>query len=1084
MRLARAAVAGILAFLLALTPGATMAQDDFDFEALLDDIAEVPASAETTETGAAPAAEPSADVNVEKLVGEVEQVTNQADAVIAEEPSIDAAVPEEPEMLEAEPEIAAVPEPESLPPEEPVITEAPAEAQVEDLDALLATEEPTVPSEPEIVEPPPAEEVVEPVIPPEPAIVEEPASIEELAPVEEPEIAEMPEVVEEPLAAEEAAAAPEADAFDALLGEVEPAPAEVVEQEFEEMEEVPAPEMIEAEEVETAVEPAEVVEELPEALEEPAAEVEPAVDAEAARMLAKQEEVRLQAKEKESLQAMEAGYKALSEKKYEEALRQFETALSLPVRPKTEESRQRAKWGYAEASYLRARELYESRERAQIEQAAGYLDKGLAQMPDHQPSLRLKTRIDGVLAKPPPPVKVDELPEVKQKESSIDSMIDQGRQYFEIGDYNRAESIFQEVLIKDEYNVPAMRFLKRIGEKRLELRTREREATAADMVQQVRDAWNPPILLAEKGPSELLPGVAKPGETPQEKLQKKMEEIIIPSLEFRTANINDVVNFLVEASIAGDEEGLGVNIILNLAIPGQDAAASATPAPTPAPAAGGFGDEGFGDFFSEPLPGETGGFGGGGGGAAANVPTITLNLRRVSLLNAIRYITEVAGLKYRVEESAVIITPAGVVSGQVITRMYPVQPSILDVIIEKEAVQPQAGADFETGFGEFGARTTMKRGDVKDFFEKAGVPFPVGTSITYNPSISKLIVANTPENHDKLSRVLAEINLTPFQVEIEARFVEIAQSDLEELGFEWLLTDDYEIAAKQNALGGIAGQERIQIDANSEEGGFTRGLRFFNFDSSAGTINPIGSPLTTATTTPLGNVLSFSSVLTNPEVTMIIHALDQSGNADLLSAPRVTTRTGQSATIQVVQEIIYPTEFEQDITVISGGDQPDRQVVTVTPGAFETRPVGVILTVTPTVAPDGYTIDLALSPEVAELTDWINYGSIFEGQEIFIPQPIFSSRNVNTTISIWDGQTVVMGGLIREDFVSVNDKIPLLGDIPFLGRLFRNEGEQSTKRNLIIFVTARLVRPDGRPLNEANTLASEPTAPVAETITP
>ena len=128
---------------------------------------------------------------------------------------------------------------------------------------------------------------------------------------------------------------------------------------------------------------------------------------------------------------------------------------------------------------------------------------------------------------------------------------------------------------------------------------------------------------------------------------------------------------------------------------------------------------------------------------------------------------------------------------------------------------------------------------------------------------------------------------------------------------------------------------------------------------------------------------------------------------------------------------------------------------------------------TPTVGPDGYTINLALNPEVAELVDWIDYGSVFEGQEIFIPQPVFSSREVQTTISIWDGQTVVMGGLIREDLVTMKDKIPLLGDIPFLGRLFRSEGERSTKRNLIIFVTARLVRPDGRPLNAAEDRARD-----------
>jgi general secretion pathway protein D len=114
-------------------------------------------------------------------------------------------------------------------------------------------------------------------------------------------------------------------------------------------------------------------------------------------------------------------------------------------------------------------------------------------------------------------------------------------------------------------------------------------------------------------------------------------------------------------------------------------------------------------------------------------------------------------------------------------------------------------------------------------------------------------------------------------------------------------------------------------------------------------------------------------------------------------------------------------------------------------------------------------------PEVAELVDWIQYGSSItvQGQNFVfnIPQPIFSSRNATTSIVIWDGQTVVLGGLIREELVTMRDKIPFLGDIPILGRLFRSEGQQSRKTNLLIFVTARLVDPAGNPIHKAGGMA-------------
>jgi general secretion pathway protein D len=104
------------------------------------------------------------------------------------------------------------------------------------------------------------------------------------------------------------------------------------------------------------------------------------------------------------------------------------------------------------------------------------------------------------------------------------------------------------------------------------------------------------------------------------------------------------------------------------------------------------------------------------------------------------------------------------------------------------------------------------------------------------------------------------------------------------------------------------------------------------------------------------------------------------------------------------------------------------------------------------------------------------------GTQIFTPQlltenvinqPIFSIRKVTTNVSIWDGQTVALGGLIREDIQKVNDKVPLLGDIPFAGALFRSEVDQKIKRNLVIFVTARLMDAAGQPLRPEDDLDQE-----------
>ncbi len=93
---------------------------------------------------------------------------------------------------------------------------------------------------------------------------------------------------------------------------------------------------------------------------------------------------------------------------------------------------------------------------------------------------------------------------------------------------------------------------------------------------------------------------------------------------------------------------------------------------------------------------------------------------------------------------------------------------------------------------------------------------------------------------------------------------------------------------------------------NADSEGVTKGLRFFEL----GTTGDISANSTSLAVNPIGDIATFASVLTNPELTVIVQALSQHGGSDLLSAPRVTTRSGVNAQIQVVREIIYPTEFE------------------------------------------------------------------------------------------------------------------------------------------------------------------------------
>jgi general secretion pathway protein D len=240
-------------------------------------------------------------------------------------------------------------------------------------------------------------------------------------------------------------------------------------------------------------------------------------------------------------------------------------------------------------------------------------------------------------------------------------------------------------------------------------------------------------------------------------------------------------------------------------------------------------------------------------------------------------------------------------------------------------------------------------------------------------------------------------------------------------------------------------------------------------------------------------IFGLAGVFTDPQFQVVIRALNQKKGVDLLSAPKVTTKSGQRAIIEVVREFRYPSTFTPPqvpsiasttgTTVVGGPTTVPVVVTPTTPQNWETRNTGVTLEVEPVVGGDATTIDLNLVPQVVEFEGFINYGSPINAvgvstlgnvistsvpvllTENVINQPVFSTRKVTTSVSVWDGQTVVIGGLMREDVQKTEDKTPIVGDIPLVGRLFRTNVDQHIKRNLIIFVTARVVTPAGLAFN-------------------
>ena len=611
----------------------------------------------------------------------------------------------------------------------------------------------------------------------------------------------------------------------------------------------------------------------------------------------------------------------------------------------------------------------------------------------------------------------DKDPEFLARKDQIKKLFREGKILMNSGQYDEAERRFQQILLLDAYNADASTLLRSVDKARNDIAIGAADESRAHRLWQIEDAWVPPLSREVQAPKpDKDVGVIGREAVRQQGILRKLNEIIVPEINYREAVVSDVITFLSDESRRLDPEKIGVNIVLGGGITAPTGPAVPPAAPPPAPGT------------TPPEPGTAP-----GAGNEIEGRKITLSLRN----EALKYVTTLANLKYRVESSAVIVLPIDAPSGDMVTRIYPVNPGAFRASVEVTNYTAVTTQTQQTGGGGGGAAQSapaiqsgpssvlpqvsilVETNTIKQMFVDAGVLFPTNSSIFYNDRTSIIVVHNTVENLEDFERILATFNAIPPQVEIEAKFVEISQNDLDELGFDW------QVGNAVDAL--LAGAGFGAVNSGADQIGTIRGI------------------------------------LTNPQFQVVIKALSQKQSADVLSSPRVTTISGAQAQIRVAQEFIYPTTFStatiqqgQAANGFVGTTQPT--IVPSTPSAFATRPVGVVFNVTPFVGADGNTISLTLIPQVTDFLGFINYGND-------IKQPLFSTRDLITSVVIWDGQTVVLGGLITEQLQKIDDKVPFLGDIPMVGRLFRTKTTVRNKRNLLIFVTARLIDPAGNPIN-------------------
>jgi general secretion pathway protein D len=642
------------------------------------------------------------------------------------------------------------------------------------------------------------------------------------------------------------------------------------------------------------------------------------------------------------------------------------------------------------------------------------------------------------------------------------------------GDYEGASATFKEVLYLQPNNAEAKYHLIHINKVLVPDREMNRENTRENMLGSLRNEWELPGVFYRDMPSQRA-------DKAQDPLIGTLKKTVIPVANFRELPLTDVLRALVQLSETYSPTQQPVNINRMVREDPQN------PPPNPA---------------------------------------INISVRNMSLDQILDNVSRLSGYSWTVNNGQVEFSLDGGASDME-TEIFDIAQSAQNRI---RGVAPAQGAGGGGGGGFANAGSGGADGLVstsnpeeekyKSYFLSRGVSFDQnqfkGAILAFDGG--KLTVTHNRKNLEKVRRIVELLNDVR-QVSVQAKFIEVTQGTLKQLALNWRLQKYDPSNPKADNDGMIeraytnlrtlsdafpttasGGSKGVIITPNNDVSTTTGAViaRAPTVTDIDGGLPSLPSKESTATSHTFDAVIGGIS---SWDMRLIVDAIEQAKGSDMLASPSILVQSDQDGEIKIVQELIYPENYDQPQMQNNGGSYNNgygttggsAQFQAATPRDFKMREVGIILKVKPTVREGTSLIDLQLSPEVTEFEGFMEYGgksvaTVSGGSTVIVPsgifQPVFNTRKVTTLVTIYDGATVVLGGLTREDVKTVEDKIPVLGDIPLIGAAFRSKGRLSEKKNLLIFVTATQVTPGGAPKRRVGNIGPETVYSTPSFLTP
>ncbi len=363
--------------------------------------------------------------------------------------------------------------------------------------------------------------------------------------------------------------------------------------------------------------------------------------------------------------------------------------------------------------------------------------------------------------------------------------------------------------------------------------------------------------------------------------------------------------------------------------------------------------------------------------------------------------------------------------------------ALLLATLERHAQFPGGGFG---GFGGFGGQNQASRSTSTRQYPNNGVG---GATISVDPETRSIIVSGDEDTLRYVSQVISNLDRPKPQVLIKVVFLEVTRNDSLDFGIEGSYGKD--IGMNGVIAGYLTNYAAIPTFSSSGNAGSSNFLTGYSIVPT--NLFPLIRGVNAANSFGLANAGGPAGLyqLFSQDYTATLRAIATAGKAKVLSRPSIVARNNQPATIAVGQSVPLVNGTRVD----NFGNAFN---------SFSYQNVGIILRVTPFIMPDGL-VEMILAPETSELvadrSQWIQIQS---GPNGSVSAPLINSRSADTVVVTPNAQTVIIGGLLENAKAESENKIPLLGDIPLLGNLFKHKVKTDARTELLIFLTPYIVQ--------------------------